>query len=149
MRCFSLDWRKSFSVGVLGSGSCSNQSPSPEMDPLSEECSLSPGPSLSQLLLSANSPPVCWRIQSSVRPCAGRRARFASTAALMSPSFETKSGSGWVVVNVGAGRRNGVWNSRRRMGDSSDGSLLRTCFWVSVLLNAVGGCWYGDPQLAV
>ena len=111
LRGLSLDSKKRLRVGVLGSVSWSNQSPSPEIDPLNEECSLSPGSSLSQLFRSPDSPPVCWRIQSSVKPCAGRRARYARTAALMRPSLDTNSGSVEVLVNVGAGRKNGVWNS--------------------------------------
>jgi hypothetical protein len=113
LRSLSLVSKNRFNVGVLGSRSRSNQSPrSPEIDPLNEECSLSPGSSLNQLLASVDSPPVCWRIQSSVKPCVGRRARFAKTAALISPSCDTKSGSVCDLVNVGAGRRNGVWKSR-------------------------------------
>lgn len=101
-----------FNVGVLGSSCPSQFFPSPEMDPLIEECSLSPGSSLNHALFSADSPPVCWRIQSSVNPCAGRLARFAKTAALIRPSCETKSGSVCDLVNIGAGRKKGVWNSR-------------------------------------
>lgn len=44
-RFFSWDSRNRLRVGVRGSGSCTL---SPEIDPLSEECSLSPGSSLSQ-----------------------------------------------------------------------------------------------------
>lgn len=65
LRAFSLDSRNRLRVGVRGSASCLL---SPEMDPLSEECSLSPGSSLSQWFASPDSPPVCWRIQSSVKP---------------------------------------------------------------------------------
>jgi len=136
-------------VGVLGSTSWSNQSAaSPEIDPLSEEFSLSPGSSLNQLFASADSPPVCWRIQSSVKPCAGRRALLAKTAALTSPLCDTKSGSSCELVNVGAGRRNGVWNSRWRIGESSEGSLLKVARCTDGRFE-FAGCSYGDPQLAV
>ena len=60
-RVFCIDSRKRLRVGVRGSASSDGKSRlSPEMDPLSEECSLSPGSSsLSQWFLSADSPPVC------------------------------------------------------------------------------------------
>lgn len=68
----------------------------------------------------------------------------------MSPSLETKSGSVWVLVNVGAGLKNGVWNSSWRIGESSEGSLFRVGLWVLDPGNEIdGGFWYGDPQLAV
>jgi hypothetical protein len=92
--------------GVFRSASPSQRSSSPTSEPLSEEFSLLSVPSLSQSCLSEPKPPVvCWRIQSSVRPRAGRRARFASTAALSSDGC---AGVGGAPGKVGAGLRNGV-----------------------------------------
>lgn len=71
-------------LGVFKSLSSNHAASSPEIDPLNEEFSLSPAPSLSQCRASALPSPaeVCWRIQSSVRPLAGRRALLARMAAL-------------------------------------------------------------------
>ena len=69
--------------GVLGSTSSNQAASSPEAEPLSEECSLSSVPSLSQWRCSeAKALVVCCRIQSSVSPRTGLLARFASMAAL-------------------------------------------------------------------
>jgi len=128
--------------GVRRSFSCQAPS-SPETDPLSEEVSLSPVPSLSQCGASDPMPPaVCWRIQSSVRPRAGRLARFARTAAL---TKEDDGCASWASGRKGAGRRNGVWISSWWIGESSDGPLL------TLRLRKRDGSdrGYGEPQLAV
>jgi hypothetical protein len=52
-------------------------------------------------------------------------------------------------VNVGAGRKKGVWNSRCRIGESSDVSLPNLSPGMLLLDDARAGCGYGDPQLAV
>lgn len=69
--------------GVLGSVSSNQPASSLEAEPLSEECSLSSVPSLSQWRCSeVVCLVVCCRIQSSVSPRTGLRARLASIAAL-------------------------------------------------------------------
>lgn len=110
--------------GVRASSEPSQAASSPENEPLNEEFSLSPVPSLNQCRFSWSLPrAVCWRIQPSVMPWAMRLARFARTvaAALMSGS-RTSGCDSWTG---GAGRRNGVWRSKRWIGDSSDSSLLK------------------------
>ena len=145
-------------------------SSSPERDPLSEEFSLSPALLLSLSHRRASepkSPVVCWRIQSSVRPRAGLRARLARTVALTRAEDACKENEGderrsssslpessslsmfwlscWTSGKKGAGRRNGVWSARWWIGEPSEASLLsldkRKC--------DVSDRGYGEPQLAV
>lgn len=76
-------------------------------------------------------------------PRRGRRARFASTAAL--PDREVEGRSSSVTIVNGAGRKKGVLISSWCSGNSSDVSLLKLSRrrWP---LSAWG---YGEPQLAV
>jgi hypothetical protein len=129
-------------LGVRTSSEPSQAASSPENESLNEEFSLSPVPSLNQCRFSWSLPrAVCWRIQPSVMPCAMRLARFARTvAAALIPGSRT---SGCDSCTGGAGRRKGVWRSRRWMGESSDSSLLK--LWLLELwLRRWGG--YGEPQ---
>lgn len=82
------------------------------------------------------------RIQSSVSPRVGRRARFARTAA--AALSEELCGSDCDRSRSGIGRRKGVSMSRWWIGDSSEPSLLT--LRRRRLLSDSG---YGEPQLAV
>ena len=135
-----LFFRPGFGVRTLSSPSHAAAS-SPETESLSEEFSLSP--SLNQCRFSCSSAPpaVCWRIQPSVMPCPKRLARFARTAAAALISGSRTSG--WESRVGGAGRRKGVWSSRRWIGESSEASLLK--LW-PLELRERRSAGYGEPQ---